>query len=97
MDRTFWSAAAPWLRRANALILALGSWVVAAFLLFDAADRWIGGRGADQVMSGVLVFPFSLLALAGALALTVRLVRRWSSMGEEIARVEGAVDKDGAG
>ena len=82
------------LRRAAGLILCLGAWTVAVFLVYDSALRWLDGAEAGRVMTGVLAFPFSLLAVAGALALTVRLVRRWTSMGETIAADPGAVDKD---
>ncbi|MFQ5914389.1 MAG: hypothetical protein ACE5JS_14505 [Nitrospinota bacterium] len=67
-----------------------------AFLLFDTADRWLGARAGEHPISGVLAFPFSLLAVAAALALTVWVARSWGAMGGEDASVSGDVDKGGA-
>ena len=79
------------------MLLCLGAWTVAVFLAYDSADRWLGSAEAGRAMTGVLAFPFSLLAAAGALALTVRVVRRWKFMGETISADPDAVDRDRAG
>lgn len=84
------------LRRGAALLLCLGAWTVAVFLLYDSVDRWLGSAEAGRAMTGVLAFPFSLLAAAGALTLTVRVVRRWKLMGEVISADPDAVDTDRA-
>ena len=84
------------LRRVAALSLCLGAWTVAVFLAYDSADRWLGSAEAGRAMTGVLAFPFSLLAAAGALALTVRVVRRWKFMGETISADPDAVDRNRA-
>ncbi len=84
------------LRRGAALLLCLGAWTVTAFLVYDSVDRWLGSVEAGRAMTGVLAFPFSLLAAAGALTLTVRVVRRWKLMGEVIAADPDAVDTDRA-
>ena len=84
------------LRRGAALLLCLGAWTVAVFLVYDSVDRWLGSAKAGRAMTGVLAFPFSLLAAAGALTLTVRVVRRWKLMGEAIAADPDAVDTDRA-
>ncbi len=84
------------LRRVAALPLCLGAWTVAVFLAYDSADRWLGSAEAGRAMTGVLAFPFSLLAAAGALALTVRVVRRWKFMGETISADPDAVDRNRA-
>ena len=84
------------LRRGAALLLCLGAWTVAAFLVYDSVGRWLGSVEAGRAITGVLAFPFSLLAAAGALTLTVRVVRRWKLMGEVIAADPDAVDTDRA-
>ena len=84
------------LRRGAALLLCLGAWTVAVFLVYDSVDRWLGSAEAGRAMTGVLAFPFSLLVAAGALTLTVRVVRRWKLMGEAIAADPDAVDTDRA-
>lgn len=92
VKRLLWA----WARRGTGLILCLGAWTVSVFLVYDSALRWLAGGESGRAMTGVLAFPFSLLAVAGALALTVRLVRRWAFMGETLPADPGPVDKDGA-
>ncbi len=73
------------MRRGIALLLCFGVWVVAIFLIYDSADRMMGGGQAGrEMLTGVLTFPFSILVLVGALSLTVRLIRRWAIMREEL-------------
>lgn len=69
-----------WMRRGAAVTLCAGAWAVAAFLAFDAADRWLGRRPAELPLTGALVFPTALLAVAAALALTVWVARSWGAM-----------------
>lgn len=74
------------MRRGAALILCLGVWSAAIFLVYDSADRLMGGgREGREMLTGVLTFPFSILVLVGALAMSVRLVRRWPIMQEELS------------